>query len=91
MLYPNLRHNGNADDLSRDDLWVAEQPSDDEQMKESTVVRRVQPDFRQLSERLRPDDQEPVPVELQKLVLVYSLINLRVGSDLSGRGCGTAF
>ena len=41
--------------------WEAEQSSDNEQLKESAVVRRVEPDFRQLSKHLRPDDQEPVP------------------------------
>ena len=75
IVYREGLSNGKADCLSRK-AWETEQPSDNEQMKESAVVRRVEPDFRQLSKHLRPDDQEPVPAELQ-LALVCTLRSTR--------------
>ena len=53
IVYREGLSNGNADGLSRQ-AWEAEQSSD-EQMKESTVVRRVELDFCQLSKHLRLD------------------------------------
>ena len=89
IVYREGSSNGNADGLSRQ-AWEVEQSSD-EQMKESTVVRRVELDFRQLSMHLRLDDQEPVPAELQKFAIVYPSIDPKAGSDLSGRECGATF